>query len=188
MPVVLKGPLMSFFNFVSVHLKLARVGHLLHAGERPGSPRCPLSIVYSTWSAIKTHVNVIIVPADEVCTVAEMLVRHSILIRPSSTYVRVTCCLRPTYEVPMAKKSSRVSHTNSQMVRTCCLRSPSAGLRLPPQLTSNCLGGLVKKFLVLVSSLTDPLSSYGKAKNRNNLLYNAIWGRSKYIIICSGLT
>jgi hypothetical protein len=82
---------------------LARVGHLLHAGERPGSPRCPLSFVYSTWSAIKTHVNVKIVPAVEVCIVAEMLVRHSILIRPSSTYVRVTCCLRPTYEVPMAR-------------------------------------------------------------------------------------
>jgi hypothetical protein len=44
-PVVLKGPLMSFFNLVSVHLKLARVGHLLHAGERPGPPRCPLSVV-----------------------------------------------------------------------------------------------------------------------------------------------
>jgi hypothetical protein len=79
------------------------VGHLLHAGERPGSPRCPLSFVYSTWSAIKTHVHVKIVPAVEVYTVAEMLVRHSILIRPSSTYVRVTRCLRPTYEVPVAK-------------------------------------------------------------------------------------
>jgi hypothetical protein len=32
-----------------------------------------------------------------------MLVRHSVLIRPSSTYVRVTCCLRPSYEVLMVK-------------------------------------------------------------------------------------
>jgi hypothetical protein len=47
-PVVLKGPPMSFFNLVSIHLKLARVGCLLHAGELPGLPRCPLSVVYST--------------------------------------------------------------------------------------------------------------------------------------------
>ncbi len=44
-PVVLKGPPMSFFNLVSIHLKLARVGHLFHAGELPGSQRCPLSVV-----------------------------------------------------------------------------------------------------------------------------------------------
>jgi hypothetical protein len=37
---------MSFFDLVSVHLKLAGVGHLLHAGERPGPPRCPLSVVF----------------------------------------------------------------------------------------------------------------------------------------------
>jgi hypothetical protein len=145
-PVVLKGPPMSFFNLVSIHLKLARVGHLLHAGELPGSPRCPVSVVYSMWFAIKTHVNVITVPAVEACTVAEMLVCRSILIRPSSTCMRVTCCLRPTYEVPMAKKSSWVSHTSSQMVRTCCLRSPSASLRPPPQLTSNCFSRLFKCF------------------------------------------
>ncbi len=102
-PMVLKGPPMSFFHLVSIHLKLEKAGRLLHTGELPGSPRCPLSVVYSTWFAIKTHVNVIIVPAVEACTVAEMLVRHSVLIRPSSTYVRVTCCLRPSYEVPMAK-------------------------------------------------------------------------------------
>jgi hypothetical protein len=41
-PVVLKGPPMSFFHHVSIHLKLTRAGHLLHAGELPGSPRCPL--------------------------------------------------------------------------------------------------------------------------------------------------
>jgi hypothetical protein len=62
-----------------------------------------LSIVSSTWFAIKTHVNVIIVPAIEARPVAKMLVCHSVLIRPSSTYVPVTCCLCPTYEVLMAK-------------------------------------------------------------------------------------
>jgi hypothetical protein len=103
--VVLKGPLMSFFNLVSVHLKLARVrvGHLLHAGERPGPPRCPLSVVLLHVIRHKDPRYVVIVPAVEICTVGEMLVRHSILIRPSSTYVRVTCCPRLTYEVPMAK-------------------------------------------------------------------------------------
>ncbi len=41
-PVVLKGPPKSFFHLVSIHLKLAGAGHLLHAGELPGSPRFPL--------------------------------------------------------------------------------------------------------------------------------------------------
>ncbi len=88
--------------------------------------------------AIRTHVKVVVVPAVDNHSISKKLVRHHVLIRPSSTYMSVTCCLRPTYEVLMAKKSSRVSHTSSRMVRTWCLRSPSAGLRPPPQLTSNC--------------------------------------------------
>jgi hypothetical protein len=47
--------------------------------------------------------SVVIVPAVEDRSVAKKLVRHHVLIRPSSTYVRVTCCLRPTYEVLKAK-------------------------------------------------------------------------------------
>jgi hypothetical protein len=47
--------------------------------------------------------SVVIVPAVEDHSVAKKLIRHHVLIRPSSTYVRVTCCLRPTYEVLKAK-------------------------------------------------------------------------------------
>ncbi len=43
-PEVLKGPSMSFLHLVPTHLllKLEGVGHILHAGGLPGSPRCPL--------------------------------------------------------------------------------------------------------------------------------------------------
>jgi hypothetical protein len=47
--------------------------------------------------------SVVIVPAVKDRSVDMKLVRHHLLIRPSSTYVRVTCCLCPSYEVLKAK-------------------------------------------------------------------------------------
>ncbi len=47
--------------------------------------------------------SAVIVPAVKDRSVAKKLVRHHVLIHPSSTYVRVTCCLRPMYEVLKAK-------------------------------------------------------------------------------------
>ncbi len=118
---------------------------VLHAGKLLGSPRCPLpfppprelswrSTSYSSccWSSSRS---------PEVSPKMATLVLHFILFRSrimcSSLVSSQYRCLRPCHVVKMAKKSSRVSHTSSQMVRTCCWCSPSAGLRPPPQLTSN---------------------------------------------------
>jgi hypothetical protein len=93
--VVLKGPPMSFFHLVSIHLKLARAGHLLHAGELPGSLRCPLVRCFLHVICHKDSHNVIIFPAVEARPVAKMLICHSVLISPSSTYFPVLYyCIR----------------------------------------------------------------------------------------------
>ncbi len=94
-----------------------------------------LSVVSSTWFAIKTHINIIIIPAVLARLVVKMLVRHSVLIRPRACNV---LSLSHVWSQKNVSKSSRVSHTSSWMVWTCCWRSPSTGLRPPLQLTSNC--------------------------------------------------
>jgi hypothetical protein len=69
-----------------------------------------------------------------------MLVRHSELNCPRTCSVLSYTVFVSSYvQSEVVKKSSSVSHTVSRIVRTCCLRSPSAGLRPPLQLTSNCI-------------------------------------------------
>ncbi len=99
-----------------------------------------LSVVSSMWIAIKTHVNIIIVPAVEARPVVKMLVLHSVLIRPQA------CNVLSSSHVwsHNGGRSSRVSHTSSWMVWTCCWRRPSTGLRPPPQLTSDWVTNLIK--------------------------------------------
>jgi hypothetical protein len=107
------------------------------------------TIFSSMWFAMKTDVLLVLllklVPKPWSPKMA-ILVHHFIL------FIHVLCArhwsrlitiwgssLRSCHVVKMVKKSSRVSHTSSRMVRTCCWHSPSAGLHLPPQLTSNCI-------------------------------------------------
>jgi hypothetical protein len=94
---------MSFLLLVSRHLllKLKTVSYLLHAGELPGSSRCPLVRRLLHMICLKDpRYTVIVLPVEDRPEVA-VLVHHSVLIRPR--HVGVTCCcLCPTFEVKMA--------------------------------------------------------------------------------------
>ncbi len=110
-------------------LSWPKVGLLLLAGELPWSHVVLLSVISSTWIAIKNHVHALLV--QDVRKSDDFDVRLSFW-ADSSTYVQratVKCLRLVLRESKMAKKSSRVSHTSSRMVRACCLRSPPAGLR-----------------------------------------------------------
>ncbi len=66
---------MSFFHLVSIHLKLAGAGHLLHTGELPGSSRCPL-VRHLLHVLCHTGLRLIILfPTVEARPVVKILIR-----------------------------------------------------------------------------------------------------------------
>jgi hypothetical protein len=137
-------PCPSFISRWHLLLRLKRAWHLLHAGELLGSPRYLLSVASSTWFVIKIHVHV--------NTVSSLLLRLIPWLSSSVMlywFVHVRACnvlsLSHVWS-PNGGKSSRVSHMSGRMVWTCCWRSPSTGLRPPPQLTSHWLLAGIKDF------------------------------------------
>jgi hypothetical protein len=142
-PEALKGPPTFFLQCLNsfVCLSWPKVRLVLHASDFRGRHVFLLSVISSTWIAIETHETLV-----NAIAVFEVEKFHSFYARPSfcadlSTYVQHATVyrLRLVQRVvqKMAQNSSTVSHTGSRMVQTCCLPSPSAGLRPPPQLMSN---------------------------------------------------